>query len=59
MLAMVKEGKMDRLRHKLWQAKINVWIRAPGLISCVTVVVLGEMHDENHGESAAANKYGV
>lgn len=43
MLAMVKEGKMDRLRHKMWQAKINVWLRAPGLISCVTIVLFDSM----------------
>jgi hypothetical protein len=39
MLALVKEGKMDRFRHKLWQAKINVWFRAPGLIISVTLVL--------------------
>jgi hypothetical protein len=39
MLALVKEGKMDRFRHKLWQAKINVWMRAPGLIMSVTLVL--------------------
>jgi len=31
MLAAEKHGLLDRLTEKRWNARVNVWIRAPGL----------------------------
>lgn len=42
MLAMEKHGLLDRETEKLWNARINVWIRAPGL-SYVTFCIYNSM----------------
>jgi len=36
-LALVKQGLLGKLRHKHLQAKINVWMRAPGILATVAI----------------------
>jgi hypothetical protein len=43
MLALVKEGRMNKTQHKHYQAKINVWMRAPGIIASCTIHLFGLM----------------
>ena len=40
MLFGVKNGLIDRLEEKMYNARINVWMRSPGLLlSCFTIYV--------------------
>ena len=38
MLACVKHKWMDRLSEKFWNARINVWLRSPGLAFCAFAI---------------------
>ena len=37
-LALVKNDRLSRKRHKVWQAALNVWLRCPGTIATVTII---------------------
>jgi len=41
MLALVKHGYLSRLREKVWNARINVWIRSTGLVFCAATIYVG------------------
>ena len=43
MLALVKEGRMEKTQHKHYQAKVNVWLRAPGIVATCTLHFFGLM----------------
>lgn len=46
MLALVKTGRMQSITEKIWNARINVWLRSPGLLFCAVTVVLCQ-HDDH------------
>ena len=46
MLALVKMGVMDSFTEKAWNARINVWMRSPGLLLAACCCFLGRF-DEN------------
>jgi len=41
MLACVKHQWMSKLREKVWNARINVWIRSTGLVFCAATIYVG------------------
>jgi len=42
MLAMVKEGYISSATEKVWNARINVWLRSPGLLMTAYAIYLCE-----------------
>ena len=55
MLAMVKHGLLDAMAEKRYNARINVWLRAPGLVCCAFAVwVASRQRDVGPGMLAAA-----
>ena len=53
LLFLVKHQKIERLEEKRWNARINVWLRSPGLLTCAVFMYLAIMHDE---EESACTK---
>jgi hypothetical protein len=45
---------MDPLREKAYNARINVWMRAPGLTLGATMLYLGIVYDNNQLEHEAS-----
>jgi len=60
MLALVKEGRMAKTQHKHYQAKVNVWMRAPGIIATCAIHLFGLMRVWSApGTPASAKVIGV
>lgn len=47
MLAAVKMGKMARENEKKWNARINVWIRSPGLCWSAFTIYAATLYSDN------------
>ena len=54
MLAFVKHNWMSRLREKVWNARINVWLRSTGLAFCATTLYVASISGNSHAPAWAA-----
>ena len=54
MLALVKHNWMSRLREKVWNARINVWLRSTGLAFCATTLYIASVSGNSSAPGWAA-----
>jgi hypothetical protein len=48
LLGLVKEGRLSYLKHKRHQAMLNVWIRCPGMLTSVAIILFEAMRQWEH-----------
>ena len=44
MLFCVKQGIIKKFDEKKWNARINVWVRSPGLMACVCFIYIASLY---------------